>query len=185
LPRSAKTVRLEEAWSRRYDQCTNCKVDKYPHKSRGYCVRCYPIAQRVKVLEAWTLGQTLPRELERHNIEDNEFLSKLRLAWMREYRRRLAQLRRFEQDSSNVSGLDIEHLANDVARHMRPRVRRNRSPHYGIASWVNSQFGIAERRALRKLLVDMLRGLRWRPSYNTIYREIYNPTSERAADDVS
>jgi hypothetical protein len=171
-PRVTKTVRAD-AWSRHHDQCANCEVDKYPHKSHGYCIRCYPIAQRVRVLEVWTPGQPLPREMAARSILDNEFLAKLCRAWMREYRRRLTQLRRFEQEPSDVSGLDVEHLLREVGWHMRPRVRRNRSPHYGIASWINSQFGAAERRALRKLLIDMLRVLRWTPSYSTIYREAH------------
>jgi hypothetical protein len=113
------------------------------------------------------------------NYRGGEFLSKLRRAWVREYERRLAQLRWFEEEPDHVSGLDIEYLMNCVARHMRPRVRRSRYPHYGIASWINSQFGAAERRALRKLLIDTLRDLRWKPSYSAIYRGAYDSDGER------
>jgi hypothetical protein len=165
---------LADGWSRHHDKCVNCKADKYPHKARGYCVQCYPIAQRVKVLEAWAPGQPVPREMHSENYRGGEFLSKLRRAWVREYERRLAQLRWFEEEPDHISGLDIEYLMNSVARYMRPRVRSSRSPHYGIASWINSQFGAAERRALRKLLIDMLRDLRWKPSYSAIYRGAYD-----------
>jgi hypothetical protein len=167
----SKTIRPADAWSRRHDQCANCEVDKYPHKSRGYCVRCYPIAQRVKALSAWAPGLPLPREMQSNHFRDNKFLSKLRLAWMHEYKRRLWQLRSFEQEPRDVSGHDIEDLLREVAWHMRPRVRRNRSPNYNTASSINSRFGAAERRALRKLLVNMLRAIRWMPSHSTIYSE--------------
>ena len=159
-----------DAWSRHHERCVNCEVDKYPHKARGYCVQCYPIAQRVKAIEAWTPGQPLPREMKDNEHADDEYLLRVHRGWMREYRHRLGQLRWFEEEPSDVSGLDIEHLVNDVAQQMRPRVRRDRQPHYGIASWINSQFGASERHALRRLLVNMLRELRWTPSYSAIYR---------------
>jgi hypothetical protein len=151
----------------------------YEHKARGYCVQCYPIAQRVKVLEGWGPRHPVPREMQTaENFGGDEFLSKLRDAWVREYGGRLAQLRGFEEEPDDVSALDIEYLMNRVARHMRPRVRRSRSPHHGIASWINSQFGPAERRALRKLLIDMLRDHRWKPSYSAIYRRAYDSDGE-------
>jgi hypothetical protein len=112
------------------------------------------------------------------NFGGDEFLSKLRDAWVREYGGRLAQLRGFEEEPDDVSALEIEYLMNRVGRHMRPRVRRSRSPHHGIASWINSQFGPAERRALRKLLIDMLRDLRWKPSYSGIYRRASDSDGE-------
>src|SRR3974377_1076602 len=84
-------------------------------------------------------------------------LLKFRQGGVREYRRRLLRLRWFEQEVSHVSSLDIEHMMNEVAQHIWPRVRRDRQPFFGVANWVGWKFGLDERRALRKLLIDMLR----------------------------
>ncbi len=164
---------LASAWSRQHDRCVNCGVDTYAHKARGYCVQCYPIAQRVRVIKAWRPGQPVPHEMRGDLISDDEILSRLRQAWVKEYRRRLARLQWFEEEPKDVSGLDIEHLVNEVAQHMQPRIRRNPQPHYGIASRINSDFGLAERRALHRLFVEMLHGLRWKPSLAAIYREAF------------
>lgn len=66
-------------WSKKYSECQNCgtQKQKYYHKSRGYCYRCYPLILEREKVEQWKYNDPGPwKELYKiyfHNIQEKDF----------------------------------------------------------------------------------------------------------------
>jgi hypothetical protein len=43
-------------WSKKYPSCVSCATDEWAHKSRGYCIKCYPLIKKKAIIQKWDQG---------------------------------------------------------------------------------------------------------------------------------
>jgi hypothetical protein len=40
-------------WNTKYDCCICCSTDEWAYKANGYCIKCYPLISKRKIIEQW------------------------------------------------------------------------------------------------------------------------------------
>src|SRR5262249_19324941 len=52
---------MKRAWSSKYEKCQECGTQRYSHRAKGLCIRCYQLVYKLKQIEQWDLAdpQTL------------------------------------------------------------------------------------------------------------------------------
>ena len=72
-------------WSRKNQSCVNCNTQRYPHKAKGYCNRCYKLIKKIEIVKKWDIlkeesmigfpGNKFDNQKQFQKIKTNDVLS--------------------------------------------------------------------------------------------------------------
>ena len=148
VPRTTRTGPLSKRrrlrWNERAPQCINCGTNEQPRRARGFCSRCFPHAERLRIISLWDVNNPLSWKGSGYDQEQfaNFFSPPSRdglpgtryLEAIREHseaqlrsRRQLESRRRGEEP---IDGLELEYLLRELATRLKVR-----NPNSRFRSW--------------------------------------------------
>lgn len=138
-------------WAKEYQLCKNCKTQRFSHKARGYCNRCYSLIRRLETVQKWNLtNKNTLKGFPGDAHYSQERFQKIKSNYMQQIKQRLFYLcAREEQLNSNIDGLDIEYQLNRIANLAGTR---NRKLYHGIATHIDHNFKPKQKNLLFRLL---------------------------------
>jgi hypothetical protein len=150
---------LTAAMSGHTSLCANCKTERYGIYCRVYCHRCYPLILRKEQVERWDLNsertlKTLPSIVRQYPGK----FSKIKSEVLKETDYRLWLIKtRERQRKEKVSGLDIEHALQRLAR-----FSGGSKEAVNIVMEANRYFDAEQLQVLLGWLLDIEESRRWR-----------------------
>lgn len=55
-PRRTRPIRRRRIdWNGKFQQCVNCGTTRFDRRDRGYCARCFPAAENLRMMENWNI----------------------------------------------------------------------------------------------------------------------------------
>lgn len=158
-------------WSRKYAKCQNCGSERFAHKGRGYCKRCYHLFKKLEEVENWDSSNPkslkgYPKLALEHPDEayNRELFVKIKSGCKSQIQGRLDFLRHREATLSGqvqVSGLTIEMSFSRIASQCRG-IKDYRGLFYGSAGSIDAQFDSEQKRYLFSLLNRIEEKIPWR-----------------------
>lgn len=144
-------------WSERFPRCVNCGSSGYARRGRGFCERCFPWAERLRLIETWDVRDSrtwkdcpyrgiLSPDVNEHYIDACRELCERELYVLKLNEERC----RGEQP---VEGLDIEYEFSALCRLLKIR---NRDHFHGWATTFSHTLDPAARRLVYRCLSDLL-----------------------------
>lgn len=152
----------EPRWATRNTRCANCLSDRFPHKARGFCDRCYVLIRRIETVEAWRLE--IPSSLRGYPRDDvywnSESFERVKPGHLKQLRARLYLYREWERlRKGRVEPLYVEGQLNCIA--MMAGARR-RNLFHGMAGSLEDTFSKRQLDYLYRLLNDIEQAIPWR-----------------------
>ena len=147
-------------WSKKNDNCKNCKTTRYQHRSRGYCTRCYPLIYRIEKTRVWNLDDPssltyCPRSIRMVSDKFEQF----KLGCLEQLEERLESIaNREEYLNSNIEGLDIEYQLQRISRRAGAR---DRNLFHGNANYIDWNFNPKQKKILFSLLNKIEESIQW------------------------
>ena len=143
-------------WSKNYDKCQNCGTERFKHKARGYCTRCYGPVMALEQVDRWNPSD--PQSLKGpfysfyYDLvkDDPGMLERIRTETKSEIKKRLDLLKRQEEKRTGpIDGIDIEHQLQHIVSLCGAR---NEKLFFGRATSIDHNFNPEQREILYKLL---------------------------------
>ena len=147
-------------WSKKYDNCKNCKTTRYRHLSRGYCTRCYPLVYRIEKTTKWNLNDRSSLTYYPRSIRmDAEKFKHFKLGCINQIEERLESLADREKYLSGIiEGLDIEYQLQRISRRAGAR---DRNLFHGNANYIDWNFNPKQKKILFSLLNKIEESIQW------------------------
>ena len=145
--------------SKKHKACINCSTTRYKHKARGYCLRCYAIVRKIKLIKTWKLSN--PKSLKDCPIDVNRFsldrFAKFKTLYIKELDNQLEHLKvKEEQLFGSIEGIDIEMQLT----HIVSRVKiRNKNLFFHTANSFDHQFDEKQKKIIFQLLNEIIENL--------------------------
>ena len=142
--------------------CTNCQTTRYPTKAHGLCARCYFAQRKIEQADKWSLANlsSLKDYPPSRMYENPAALARVRIAYKKEYQRRLQFLKIIEQKLNGpIDAVDIEF---QLARLAHRAGARNKNMLHGSACAIGATFGPEQRIFLYGLLNDIEENIQWK-----------------------
>jgi hypothetical protein len=157
-------VKVTRIWSPNYKKCANCGTTRHPHKAKGFCKNCYPLQLTFQNSRGWDLSK--PESLKGFPhaalpfINTPQRLEAFKLEFQNRIARRLYDLRlREEKLKAIITGIDIEHQLETIARKIVPRSRKI---YHGVADLIDQNFNNKQKKIIYILLNKIHETLPWR-----------------------
>jgi hypothetical protein len=154
---------MERRWSSKYEKCQECGTQRYHHRAKGLCTRCYQLVQKLKQIDQWDFAD--PKTLKevplniRYLLDEKTF-NRMKRGAAEEVRWLLNYLKLREQTLQGpITGLDVEYSLRHIARLCGVR---NKNLFFGIASSIDSDFNMKQKKVLYELLNTIEEDLPWR-----------------------
>lgn len=156
-------VRIELAekkkWSRKYEKCLNCTSVQFKHRAKGFCVRCYPLIEKIEAVKRWNFSVRALNDMVSH-IQNQERFEEVKAKVISQIENRLHFLKSLEEINIRpIYGLDIEYRLRDIARRCRTK---NKDLFHGFAGYIDDHFNMEQKRTLYKLLSKIIADIPWR-----------------------
>lgn len=153
-----------KTWSAKHEECKNCNTTRYPQIAKGFCKRCYPLFLKLQRLQKWDLSN--PKSLKdippslRPFIKTQGHLDGFKLDAKKQIESRLNYLRmREEKLKSVIKGIDVEHELQKIARRIVPSGDKL---YHGIASLIDHDFSVKQKKVIYILLNEIDEALPWK-----------------------
>jgi len=157
-------------WSHEYAKCQNCGSERFPHKGRGYCKRCYPLVKRMEKIDSWDLSN--PQSLKgypvmaltyRNENYKRKLFIELKYGCKAQIKERLDFLRHREAKLTGqvqVDGLTLEMSLARIASKCR-KIKDYRRLFFGCAGSIDAHFDAEQKRYLFSLLNRIEENIPW------------------------
>jgi hypothetical protein len=162
-------------WSKKFDRCQQCGTDRFPHKAKGLCTRCYRLVKMLEQAQKWDVSR--PESLKGHPFQspsdpvrsDSNHFERLRSYYITAIQDRLRLLKaREDKLHGPICGLDLEYMLIDVARLCR--VNNERNLFGGMATAIDYKFTEKQVKILYRWLLQIVENTRWSgPDWYSIY----------------
>lgn len=150
----------------------NCGTQRYRHKARGYCIRCYELIRRLENVSRWDMSDisTLKGYPKNSIFYSKNTFDKLKKGYTKQINERLQFLRIKEEQLKRelIDPIDIEYQLRRLARRAGAR---NRNILLGIAGCIKMHFPPKQRKVLYHLLNEIGENIPWE---GIDYGEIYS-----------
>lgn len=161
---------MPEGWSNKFDKCQNCGTIRFSHKSKGYCLRCYPLVLRLEKIELWDFNnpKTLkgyPKEPIIYNERD---FGIIKPGIMRQIKGRLSDLKYYEQGRNiEVDGCHMVLIFQHIAR---VAGSKNKEFLWHREDLFDHNFNQEQMRILYRILLEIEESIPWKGiDWNDIY----------------
>lgn len=154
-------------WTREHAKCQNCGSERFPHKGKGYCKRCYYLVKKIEKVDCWDL--TNPQSLKGFpqlalDYPDENYkrklFEKIKHGYKSQIQERLDFLRHREETlTGQVWGLQIEVMFERIAS--KCGIKNHRKLFYGSGSVIDAQFDAEQKKYLFSLLNKIEEKIRW------------------------
>lgn len=155
---------MERRWSAKHEKCQECGTQRFSHRAKGLCIRCYQLVYKLKQIDQWDLAdpQTLkgfPPVLIDLISNERQF-NQLKCGAAEEIRRRLDFLKYREQSLQEpIDGLDVEYSLQRIADRCGVRTE---SLFHGIATYINDSFDMEQKKIIYELLNKIEEDISWK-----------------------
>ncbi len=163
---------MEKRWSSKYEKCQECGTERYRHRAKGLCIRCYQLVQKLKQIDQWDIHDPgtlkgFPRGVM--DMLNEKTFNRMKHGAAEQVRWRLNFLKLREQSLQGpVTGLDVEYSLRHIADLCGVR---NKNLFFGIADYIDSQFGMKQKEVLYELLNKIEEDLPWRAiNWSKVFR---------------
>ena len=114
-------------WDKAVSCCKNCKTHRFPRASRGFCIRCYRLIQKIEKLE---IGKF------RRNGRYPEITVSLKRYLIKKTQKQLRENEMLEQGvNEDANAFQLDHLLQAIVRRCPTKPR-----------WIKSGFSVFDRR---------------------------------------
>jgi hypothetical protein len=158
-------------WSHEHAKCQNCGSERFPHKGKGYCQRCYPLVKKIEKVDCWDLSN--PQSLKGFNQSvlthltyhpdgnyKRKLFRKIKDGYKSQTKERLDFFRHREEAlTDQVWGLQIEVEFKRIAS--KCGIKDYRKLFYGSGSVIDAMFDTEQKKYLFTLLNKIQENIRW------------------------
>lgn len=158
-------------WANKFTKCQQCGTDRFRHRAKGYCIRCYPLIRRLQQVSSWDLANA--KSLKGYPRDEAYFypttFEKVKLGVALQIQERLAFLQiRERQLVEPLDGLDFEYILNDIGRRCKAK---NKYLFHGIATTIDHNFDMEQKRILYRLLNEIQENIPWKGiNWNRVFQ---------------
>lgn len=148
-------------WSKKYKGCKNCGTERFPHKARGYCARCYGLIRKLEIAKSWSSDdETTLREFPKTvKSRDPKTILIVQHGYISQVEQRLSLFSAWEtQQNEDVDAHTVE---LQIRRLAQLSGARNRNLHFGIAGFLEMHFNTEQLGVLFTLLNDIEQSVPW------------------------